>query len=290
MDPEYRNVAAFDFVGSELGALVRSLGVRKARIERSALVARALAKGLPERDVEAAITIMILGKHLAEEAGVVWFAPGRETWPLASSQAREGRDSIHSEIRATAYAIVKDVIERRGDGRPTSVEPLDAFADVLERLGYEPFRLWWKQLLSELRRSDTVLSPVTVSVLAAALVEGALTFVVEHARRLGLGVFGSRDFEREPRTWKIDDLVASASTGHDSAILDVPTRQRAEELIRVRQRIHAGRMLSAFPTGVADLRPEEAREAQRTADTVVRRVMDWLLKYPPAGGANTPSG
>jgi hypothetical protein len=49
-------------------------------------------------------------------------------------------------------------------------------------------------------------------------------------------------------------------------------------------------MLSAFPTGVADLRPEEAREAQRTADTVVRRVMDWLLKYPPAGGANTPSG
>lgn len=102
--------------------------------------------------------------------------------------------------------------------------------------------------------------------------------------------FCTKDFEREPRTWKIDDLVGSASTGHDSAILDVPTRQRAEELIRVRQRIHAGRMLSAFPTGVVDLRPEEAREAQRTADTVVRRVMDWLLKYPPAGGANTPSG
>ena len=87
MDPEYRNVAAFDFVGSELGALVRSLGVRKARIERSALIARALAKGLPERDVEAAITIMILGEHLVEEAGVVRFAPGRETWPLASSHS-----------------------------------------------------------------------------------------------------------------------------------------------------------------------------------------------------------
>ena len=86
-----------------------------------------------------------------------------------------------------------------------------------------------------------------------------------------------------PRTWKIDDLVASAARGGDSAILDEPTRMRAVGLINARQRIHAGRMLSEFPTGSApDLRPDEARDAKATAEQVVRRVLDWLERYPPA--------
>jgi hypothetical protein len=50
-------------------------------------------------------------------------------------------------------------------------------------------------------------APVSASVLAAALVEGALTFVVKHAQTSGLGVFQSTDFNRAPKTWKIDDLV-----------------------------------------------------------------------------------
>jgi len=39
-------------------------------------------------------------------------------------------------------------------------------------------------------------------------------------------------------------------------------------------------MLSEFPGGPSDLRPEEARDAKSTADLVVRRVLDWLQKYP----------
>jgi hypothetical protein len=83
----------------------------------------------------------------------------------------------------------------------------------------------------ELRRGDTNTSPVAVCVLSAALVEGALTFVVQHARSRNLGVFRSRDFDGPARTWKIDDLVSSAASGSDTAILDIPTKSRAEILI-----------------------------------------------------------
>jgi hypothetical protein len=106
--------------------------------------------------------------------------------------------------------------------------------------------------------------------------------VVKHARAAGLGVFLSKDFDRDPKSWKIDDLVASAASGSDTAILDLQTKNRAETLIKTRQRIHAGRMLSEFPAGVPDIRPEEARDAKATAEQVVRRVIDWLQRFPPA--------
>src|SRR5216684_255383 len=159
-------------------------------------------------------------------------------------QTMGGGKPRRNEVRARAYSVVKDVIERRVDGRPKHVESLDAFAEELHKLGYGAFRLWWTQTVAELRHGDAHSSPVSVSVLAAALVEGALTFVVKHARTAGLGVFQSKDFERDARTWKIDELVASAASGSDSAILDPQTKNRVETLIRNRQRIHAGRMLS----------------------------------------------
>jgi hypothetical protein len=176
---------------------------------------------------------------------------------------------------------VEDVVKRRADGRPKSSEPFAAFAEQLEKLGYAHFRLWWSQTVAELGRADQNSSPLSTLVLAAALVEGALTFVVKHARSLDLGAFASSDFAGEPRTWRLEDLVASAARGSESAILDVQAKTRAELLIRSRQRIHAGRMLSEFPNGLPDLRPEEAREAKSVAELVVRRILDWLEKYPP---------
>ena len=117
-------------------------------------------------------------------------------------------------------------------------------------------------------------------VLSAALVEGCLTFVVRHAREKDLTVFRSSDFRGDPKSWKIENLVASAASGGDGAILDAQARARADHLIRTRQRIHAGRMLTDFPSGPPDLRPEEARDAKATADLVTRAVLDWLRRYP----------
>jgi hypothetical protein len=295
-NPDFRNPRAFDFVSKELISAVRSVGVQNAHLDRNVLVAKAVDNGLPERDVEAAITIMVLDAHLLEREGVVSFAPGRERWQTASDQLEQLRSSgqLHeparNEVRARVYEIVKDVLARRTDGRQKSAEPLDAFADALEKLGYGHFQLWWRQMVAELRHADTNLSPVAVSVISAALVEGALTFVVKHARGLGVGVMGSRTFEGDPRTWKIDVLVSSAAAGRDSAILDAPACRGAVELVRIRQRIHAGRMLSEFPGGAPDLRPDEAIEARTTAGLVVRRVLDWLELHPTSTAPNERLG
>ena len=178
--------------------------------------------------------------------------------------------------------IVKDVVERRSDGRPKHAEPLDAFADALAGLKYGKFRTWWVQIVGELRRADASQAPVSVAVLSASLVEGALTFVVRHAQSIGSATLASKTFTGDPRTWKIDDLVNSGAAGSDAAILNLALKARADGLIRARQRIHAGRMLSEFPQGVSDLRPEEARGARQTAEDVVRAILDWLDRFPPA--------
>jgi hypothetical protein len=178
------------------------------------------------------------------------------------------------------YAAVEDVIARRTDGRPANAEPLKAFPDALGALGYGHFRRWWVQLVAELRLTNTPTAPVSALVLSAALVEGALTFVVKHARNKNLPVFRSSDFAGAPRNWRLDDLIKSAASGGEEAILDGPARARAEELLAARQRIHAGRMLADYPSGLPDLKPEEARDAKATAELVVRRVLTWLERYP----------
>lgn len=286
-NPEYRNKDAFDFVYSQLNSIVRAGGARNAQIERRVLVERAVARKLPERDVEAAITIMVMCHHLVEKENQLRPPPGWNYEHLPSQQ-HAVMNAQHNPVRERAYRFANDVIERRSDGRPKHAEPLDAFLEALERLGYGRFRLWWSQMVAELRQSNPQSSPVSVLVLSAALVEGSLTFVVKHARNLGLGVFQSSDFAGEPRTWKIEALVNSAARGRDSAILDDQTRMRADKIIKTRQRIHAGRLLSDFTQGTVDLRPEEVREARAVAEEVVRRVLDWLEKYP-ASAAPPPS-
>lgn len=282
-DPELRDPEAFDFVVAELKSLEKEVGERNAQLARNVLVAR--ADQALRHHVEVAITLMVVSGQLTEHEGMLrfkapHFLPNR---PLPSENRRPGGPVYPKTQRTRVMPIVEDIIARRTDGRPRSAEPLSAFSEQLDRLGYGRFQMWWHQTVIELGRTDPNSSPLSALVLAAALVEGVLTFVVKHAQNSGLGVFGSTDFTRDPKTWKIDDLVASAARGGDTAILDGQTKNRADGLIRTRQRIHAGRMLSEFPTGVAvpDLRPEEAREAKAVAEQVVRSVLDWLAKYPP---------
>jgi hypothetical protein len=236
-EPEYRNFDAFDFVISELNDRVRADGARNARIERTVVIERGLTKGLALNDIQSAITYLILADQITEQDGVLRFSHNGGVRGLPS-EIRDSTGRVHVSSkpeRARVYPIVKDIIERRTDGRPKSVEPLDAFAEELSKLGYGVFRMWWTQTVAELRRSDVHSAPVSISVLAAALVEAVLTFVVKHARKLDLAVFRSTDFDRDPRTWKIDDLVSSVASGSDAAILDAQSKNRAEALIKARQ-------------------------------------------------------
>jgi len=281
--PEYRDLEAFDFVYSEFAELARNLGQAKAQMERDTLVSRAVSRGVSETGIEAAITILMLADHMVEKDGTLRFKmPVYANGPLPSEQMKAHHSAMSRDTRSQLLPIVKDIISRRTDGRPRHTEPFDVFAERLTSLGYAGFRLWWVQIVSELRRSEVQSASVSVCVLATALVEGALTFVVKHARTKQVGPFGSSNFERDPRTWRIDDLVSSATSGGPSSILDPATRSRADGLIQTRQRIHAGRMLSEHPAGVPDLRPEEARDAKQTADLVVRSVLDWLERFPPS--------
>lgn len=117
-----------------------------------------------------------------------------------------------------------------------------------------------------------------MTVLSAALVEGALTFIVNHARKSGL--FQSPDYDREPSTWRIDKLVNSAASGGGTAIFNASVKARTELLVRARQRIHAGRMISDFNARLPDIRPDEAREARTAAEVAVRAILDWLQANP----------
>jgi hypothetical protein len=271
--PEF---AAFDFIYQQLNALTRAEGATRALIERNVLVERAVAKGIPRHDMQVAICWLSMSNQLAEKDGIVRFAMAHGVHSLPSEQLKMHRQSMQKPQRARAFPIVKDVIDRRTDGRQRFAEPLDAFSDAIEQLGYKPFRLWWTQTVAELRKTDPNVAPVSASVLAAALVEGALTFIVSHARKQGQ--FQSSDYERDPQTWKIDKLVASAASGGPASILEPQIRARAETLIRSRQRIHAGRMLSDYPGGPPDIRPDEARDAKGAAEQVVRAILDWLQK------------
>jgi len=276
-EPDYRNVAAFDFWTTSMSESAKANGAAQARLDRDVIIARAEAQNISRLDMEAALAIEVLFERLVAKDNVITPVRGSVAWPMLSEMMRIGGGARrHNESRAKVYPIVKDIIERRTDGRLAYAEPLDAFAEKLDMLGYKNFKLWWRQTVSQLRQSDTETTPVCVVVLSAAIVEGALTFVVKRGRDLGTGLFGSRNFDEPPHRWKIDDLVSGASAGQGNAILDYKDRPRVEVLIRSRQRIHAGRMLSEFPQGVPDLRPEEAREAKAIADLVVRRILDWL--------------
>ncbi len=85
--PDYRNFEAFDFVVKELNALTRSEGAAKASIERSVLVERAIARGIPRNDIEVAVTWQRMSGALVEKDGILRFASLTTTAALANYPA-----------------------------------------------------------------------------------------------------------------------------------------------------------------------------------------------------------
>jgi hypothetical protein len=119
---------------------------------------------------------------------------------------------------------------------------------------------------------------VAVTVLAAALGEAALSFVVRRAQAAGL--MKSIDLSK-PRGWRFVDLIKGAKSGDPNvgALLDERSAQRCLDLNDARQRIHAGFLIDTAPAGpIPDLKPEQARDAVQTADLLVRKVVEWLAE------------
>jgi hypothetical protein len=91
------------------------------------------------------------------------------------------------DVRERAYSIVKDVVERRTDGRPKHAEPLDEFPEALDRLGYGKFRLWWVQTVAELRLSNSPTSPVSSLVTGGGTRRGCADFCRSSRAKKELG-------------------------------------------------------------------------------------------------------
>ena len=280
MEPECRDAPSFEFVRRELQALATEVGEGAAKLPRDVLVERGVARGHKREALEVAVTVTVMDEILEESGGVIGHGRGKLTWILPSAQIdarRHGHDwSFKRKWLGVALPIVRDVISRRGDGRPSSADPLDAFEGMLAELGHDRFRAWWVQKRHELRLLDTSLQPVAATVLAAALSEAALSFVVPRAQ--GAGLMKSVDMTK-PRGWRFVDLIKGAKSGDPSvrAILDERSAQRCRDLNDARQRIHAGFLIDTVQTGpIPDLKPEQARDAIQTTDILVRKVIEWL--------------
>jgi hypothetical protein len=274
LEPDYRNIQAFDFVARELRTLANELGRDKARLTRDVLVANGVAAGLREQDVEVAISIWLATEMLEEKAGVISSMSG---WPPAPP-GEQGDHPGHVERRdgiEKVYSIVKDIIERRTDGRRPAAEPIRAFESALNELGYARFRSWWIQTANELSRTDPALSPMSACVLAGALVEGALVMIMKRARELGK--MQSPTYAKSPHTWKLEDMIASATGG---GIIDAKLKDAAERLVAMRNRIHVGSLLDDKSGLKPEARPEEAREAKQTLEGVLRSILVWLEANP----------
>lgn len=278
-EPDFRKWEAFEFVRQELLEVAKDVGAANAILPRDVLVERGVAKGLERHDVEVAVTVTLLAGILKEKDGGVFHS--NKMYALPSQQVgHQHRFTPRARpTLARTQGIVRDIIERRTDGRPAASNPLDAFESCLGAIGHERFRAWWIQQRHELRLAGPM-QPTTSLVLAASLAEAALAFVVPRAQKHGLM---SRIDITRPRQWGFDDLVKGAKSGNPAVdpILDEPTSSRVLQLNSTRQRIHAGFLIDTVANGpIPDLKPEEARDGVQTAEIVVRRVVEWLGRHP----------
>ncbi len=277
--PDPRNVQAFEFARRELQELADEHGEAQAELDRRVLVDRAVAAGVSRGDAEIAITGLVLDEIFQEKDGRVRHAPDRlrSSRPSEQIERAGSRYPVEAKHLAKAIPLVRDIVLRRTDGRPSKVEPLDAFEDVFASVPDSArFKTWWIQVRAELRSLDDVRHPTATIVLAAAMAEGALSFVVPLAKSKGL--MGRIDADK-PRRWYLDDLVGGAKSGKPDvpSMVGDPMQARVLHLHKLRQRIHVGALIEQTPQGpIPDIRPEEARDARHTLDLLLREILVWL--------------
>jgi len=83
---------------------VKAQGARDAQLERSVVVERGADPQTSAKDIEAAITLLIMTEQLGEKDGLIHFAGFGPARALPSSQLNKTRvPTIRSDARAHAY-------------------------------------------------------------------------------------------------------------------------------------------------------------------------------------------
>src|SRR6187402_759859 len=217
LDPDHRNLAAFEFVLEELKTLAKHEGMAKAVVVRDVFVALGAAKQLNVHDVQVAITLLAAGRSLVLEGDLVRLTPAgkqyaspREQVAQQDPEFRRSRPQLDLCIHA-----LREIRARNDAGRPAPGNALELFDRKLESLGHPEFRAWWAQVRGELARAEAGKLDLTITVLSAALVEGALALVVRTATVTGRSMAAKRIDPSAPKTWQFEKLIGAAVTGQD---------------------------------------------------------------------------
>lgn len=270
-----RNIEAFQFVLDTLHELAREHGRANAKIDRAVLVAQGEAQGVTAHDLEVAISAYVVADEVAEDADGLLTRVGGYAAPQQQSQ----RLTQAPKDQLAVIETIRDIVARRTGDQHNSAEPLRAFADFLSGTSMAQYRVWWERTASESRLVDPTTLPTATVVLAAALAEGALTLVASDVNKTGETMQG-KVLQRDPREWHFAELVRMAKGG-SRPLLSQALAARCILLNDERQRIHAGRFLSAgTPAANIDIRPEEARDARETLERLVRAILDWFANAP----------
>ena len=97
-EPDYRPIAALNFLYAQLGELAKSVGIRNARIERAVVAERAVQQGIQRLDVDAAIALSVLCDVMVEQDGMVRFNPQKGTWPSPDEQRNQPQGQAHRSV------------------------------------------------------------------------------------------------------------------------------------------------------------------------------------------------
>ena len=276
--PDPRNFAAFHFVYERFVEAAREHGADGCWLLPDVVVAEGVSATVTEHDVRVALAAFRWARQL--EVGSRGIRPRNGRWSWASPEVQRkqsGGNGPPDADWAKLVTVVRDLVSRRTDGRPRSPNARVAFTDALSSIGHAHLQLWWRQLTSELSTLQPSTHPTSIIVIAAALAEGALAALVTHAKASGLTMTEVKD---DPLQWKLAELVRQAKRG-TVPLLDDDLGRRCLELSEIRQRVHAGRLITKDPTRIApDLRPEESQRATETLDRLLRRILDWLALHP----------
>lgn len=283
--PELRCIEAVEFAAGELRRIADEVTAAKASVARDVLVERAVQAGLSRETIESAIAGLLVDGIFEERDGLLRRPPNRWVWPLPSEQLKHypngNRHRLDKAPLERAYPLVEDVVRRRNDGRAPKAEPLDAFEATLVGLAQQRFVAWWVQARSELRTLSDTQQPTATIVVAAAMAEAALSFVLRPAQSAGLM---SRTDVTKPRSWRFEEMANGTKSGKQDvrSMLSDRARARCLELNELRQRIHVGFLVSSNAGPIPDVRPEQAREARQTLDMMLRDILEWLESQGPS--------
>ena len=225
-------------------------------------------------DVIVAIAEVLGMRRVETGASLYWVSGSFNAWVRAGPHPSLPRRK--SPVQPYV-GVVRQVLATRSYATEEVGDPLDRFDAFVKRLGFTHLHVWWTQVLAEARQVPQS-QPVNRTVMYAALAEAMLSFVYRAAAGSNVSMRKGPNPDN-PRTWRLRELIAAASTGQ-SPIVDERLRTQLLRLNDDRQRIHAGRMI--FETDGAPLPKldyHKGRDAMMTVDRLAEVVVEWMERH-----------